>query len=492
MKRMGIYFDSSLVYPMSKPLYRPTRLYPECPFEGSAKTPDSDDNDVYDSFRQLMLISHLDEKRFGTALWNPLGEYIQPGDHVLIKPNLVMDNNPSGAGVECLYTHPSLIAAVIDYVFIALSGKGKVVLADAPVQQCDFDKLTQESGLDTMIDWYRRSGLEIELRDLRGLRSSDSRSGVRQAVVRPDAGVLVDLGDDSSFANLPNEHLERLRITNYDPRELRRHHFGNKHEYLVAKEMLDADVVINMPKPKTHRKAGVTAALKNFVGINVRKEYLPHHAVGAGEDGYDEYRKHSAMRRVSGHFLDERNRHLSFRNRFVPFVEGKVSGAFGRLGKAVTGDAYSEGSWWGNDTIWRTILDLNKIVHFADKGGTMCDTQQRKTLVISDMVVIGEGEGPLLPEAKPWGMLMLSEDPVAHDIAVARLFGTDVDYIPSIREAVGYSGRYRFSVDDPASLRCVSNYSGMDGVPVAELSEPRGKAANPSSGWAGHFIREVL
>ena len=31
-----------------------------------------------------------------------------------------MDYNPTGEGVECLYTQPSIVAAIVDYVIIAL------------------------------------------------------------------------------------------------------------------------------------------------------------------------------------------------------------------------------------------------------------------------------------------------------------------------------------------------------------------------------------
>jgi uncharacterized protein (DUF362 family) len=30
---------------------------------------------------------------------------------------------------------------------------------------------------------------------------------------------------------------------------------------------LQADVFINLPKPKTHKRAGITGAMKNLVGI---------------------------------------------------------------------------------------------------------------------------------------------------------------------------------------------------------------------------------
>jgi len=34
---------------------------------------------------------------------------------------------------------------------------------------------------------------------------------------------------------------------------------------------------------KLHRKAGITCALKNLIGINGNKEYLPHHRLGGSQ-----------------------------------------------------------------------------------------------------------------------------------------------------------------------------------------------------------------
>ena len=81
------------------------------------------------------------------------------------------------------------------------------------------------------------------------------------------------MGMESEFSSEDSGTLEKLRITNYDPAILKQHHTENKHEYYISDYLLNADCVINMPKPKSHRKAGVTIALKNLIGINVRKEF---------------------------------------------------------------------------------------------------------------------------------------------------------------------------------------------------------------------------
>ena len=40
---------------------------------------------------------------------------------------------------------------------------------------------------------------------------------------------------------------------------------------------------------KTHEKAGLTGAMKNLVGVNGHKEYLPHHMEGSFFSGGDSY-----------------------------------------------------------------------------------------------------------------------------------------------------------------------------------------------------------
>jgi len=74
-------------------------------------------------------------------------------------------------------------------------------------------------------------------------------------------------------------------------------------------------------------------------------------------------------------------------------------------------DPYFEGSWWGNDTLWRTILDLNRIARYANQTGRMHESPQRKILVLMDAVIAGEEEGPLEPRAKPCGYLIAGLDP---------------------------------------------------------------------------------
>ena len=69
---------------------------------------------------------------------------------------------------------------------------------------------------------------------------------------------------------------------------------------------LEADVIINLPKLKTHQKAGITCALKNLIGINGNKEYLPHHRIGGFELGGDCYPGSSDLKRALEFIHDRR------------------------------------------------------------------------------------------------------------------------------------------------------------------------------------------
>ena len=160
------------------------------------------------------------------------------------------------------------------------------------------------------------------------------------------------------------------------------------------------------------------------------------------------------------------------------------------LGKKVSGDAYREGSWYGNDTIWRTVLDLNKIVFFADKDGAMRDEPQRRMVVLCDMVTVGQGEGPLLPEPGEWHMLVFCDDPCVNDVAMARMMGTDPSIIPTVGNALAYAGPYAWRCAGEELPACRSNDPTLDGVRVCKLNEDVCYRVKPTTGWAACFARE--
>lgn len=116
MKKVIIIYNSDAIYPSEAP-FHPSEVYPEYPF----KEFNSNQNIVYSMVREFLRLHGFDEANYGTSQWNPLGELISPGDTVLIKPNLVKHKNKLGYDARSVFTHGSVIRAVLDYVYIALN-----------------------------------------------------------------------------------------------------------------------------------------------------------------------------------------------------------------------------------------------------------------------------------------------------------------------------------------------------------------------------------
>lgn len=482
--RVAICHRQGSQYPGKANCFRPEIMYPEfktCKFQQiSGKR-----NDVYEMVRKCLKLMGYDADHMDTEEWNPLGSIIRPRDHVVLKPNMVMhyNENPAG-GVECLYTHPSVVAAVIDYVLLALTSEdgeieGTVIVGDAPMQECDFDQLVKESGYRALIDYYANVGINIQLVDFRNVRTvTHGGIKIKQSLDR-DLGVTVYLDRVSEFEGLSIKRIKNLRITNYNPQILKKHHSENKHEYKVAAEILDADVVINMPKPKTHRKAGVTIALKNLVGMNANKEYLPHHTLGSKKQGGDAYKDPNVFLRVSDTLLDWKNYYMQDERYLTARFLQLSAGVFSRLGKCF-GERYREGSWYGNDTIWRTILDLNKIVFYADKDGNMSPQKKRRMLIVADMIVAGEKDGPVAPSPKRSGVIAIGEDPVCFDEIICSLMGIPLSFIPTIVHAREIK---QFALTDESCGRIISDDERWNNKTTEEISreDSLGFADNP--GW---------
>jgi uncharacterized protein (DUF362 family)/Pyruvate/2-oxoacid:ferredoxin oxidoreductase delta subunit len=129
---------------------------------------------------------------------------------VLIKPNLLGPARPERA----MITHPLIIKAVTEYV---LDHGGTVQISDSPAMG-SLEKVLRESGISEAL-----RGLDVACREFK-----DS--------------VMVDLGEPF-----------------------------NKVE--IARDVTEADVVINLPKLKTHSQMLLTLGVKNLFGciVGLRK-----------------------------------------------------------------------------------------------------------------------------------------------------------------------------------------------------------------------------
>lgn len=476
--RVCIIKDDKSQYPDKGSLFRPSENYPEYIFndlmiEGV--------NIVYGMVRQGLRMLGLDADNYGTPEWNPLRTYIHENDTVLIKPNLVLDSNRNGFGEECLYTHPSVAAAVIDYVYKALKGTGRIIVGDAPLQDCDFGRLIKDSGYQSLINYYLDKGVNIELRDFRNVKTREESGYYCMQEKEGDDGIVVRLDSASMFADFSEEHNKRLRITNYDPRILQQHHRTGVHEYKISQYLLDADVLINLPKPKTHRKAGITGALKNLVGINANKEYLPHHTLGSVTEGGDAYHFENKYYEMANQLLDVRNTLMKEGKKAEALETYTLYKHLKQIGAVCDSEDFWEGSWYGNDTIWRTVVDLNRIVFYANKEGKMQDKLQRRYLTVADMIISGEKEGPLEPSPKKVGVLIIGEDPLLIDQTISSIMGFDYHKIPQLSNSEVYSGKHEISTTMVPEI--VSNESEWNGKGLREIRMEHSLGFQPTAGW---------
>jgi uncharacterized protein (DUF362 family)/NAD-dependent dihydropyrimidine dehydrogenase PreA subunit len=141
-----------------------------------------------------------------------IGKFVGPGDSVLLKPNLLMPASPKDA----VLTHPAVVEAVAGMV---LDCGGKPFIADSPPVKI-FNKIAKDSGLGAVA---KKLGIPIH-----PLEESTERK----------------LGDKNIFRLLE-----------------------------VSRQALDADVVINLPKLKTHAMMTMTMCVKNMFGcvVDLRK-----------------------------------------------------------------------------------------------------------------------------------------------------------------------------------------------------------------------------
>lgn len=473
----------SISYPSTVDYFSPSEHYPEYKFDVISDSK----NNVYSLVREGFRRLNYDIEHYGSDTWNPLSSIIKPGDVVVIKPNMVKHVNAIPEyGIECVLTHPSLVRAVIDYVLIALNNSGQVIVADAPVQECDFEVMKEVSGYNSLFNFYAEHGISIPCVDLRNHKSRTKHGvNIQQEREKTNETVIVDLKGYSEFSNLPQTRYSKLRITNYNPDIMQQHHSQEKNEYAVASSILNANVIINMPKPKTHRYAGLTLSLKNMVGINTNKDYLPHHTLHSIEQGGDAYKSSNCFKRLLEYVVDLRNRSVGNKKYMLGSILTYFSYGIGILGNisSNSNDNVISGNWYGNDTIWRTILDLNRVVRYADKAGLVQSTPQRKIFNIADMIISGEKEGPLSPSPKKVGVIAMSDDAVSLDETLATMMGINKQYIPTIRNA---SAPHLLSIGNGGGV-IVSNNEKWNGRTSDELLPEDCFSFELTSGWKDYL-----
>jgi hypothetical protein len=298
--------------------------------------------------------------------------------------------------------------------------------------------------------------------------------------------------DKQSLLDPISADASRFRVSDYDPEALLSSHRQGFHRYLISGSMLESDLFINMPKMKTHQKAGVTGALKNLVGMNGAKEYLVHHRRGRPAQGGDE-------------FPEDARRLVVWQTRIRDVLQGRSPRLF-RLAQSLwrglknlsglktegtpenlAGAFYvGAGSWYGNDTVWRMIYDLNQIVrHAPPGGGVLSMTPQRDYLAILDATVAGEGNGPLQPLPVPLNRIGIARNPFVLDMAMTRLMGFDPRKVPQLKN------RALFPYAEWGNVEAESVRLQFDGEALSGIQAlPVLKSFLPPPGWKGHLEEE--
>ena len=154
-----------------------------------------------------------------------LKHIIHQGDKVLLKPNILSVSPPETA----INTHPSIVKSVIKYLkdlkalpYVA-DGSGFVSSTEDAMEASGIGQVSREEGIEAH-SFAKESFDEVEVAD--------------------------------------NEILNKIYI---------------------AKDVLNADVVISLPKLKTHVQAKYTGAVKNFFGVIPQSQRKFIHRIGTFE-----------------------------------------------------------------------------------------------------------------------------------------------------------------------------------------------------------------
>src|SRR5262245_30013337 len=327
---------------------------------------------------------------------------------IVIKPNWVLHETDPAFPINALVTDARVIEAVVEGCLKFFPDAESVLIGDCPLQWADWPWMCRQCGLETIIDRLSKSsGGKVVFRDL---RKEVFRRYVNNFLVPSDdehgdpRGYREIALDNRSHLEGISRQSEKFAVNDYSAAVTSSNHRQGYHRYLVSQSVLDADLFINVPKWKSHQKSGITCALKNLVGINGDKAYLPHFRRGAPKWGGDEYRDENRWLYFAQTTLREKfQKKSSLAYKLLKPGWELVKQARGietRLDQptAARKNFYvAGGAWYGNETIWRMIYDLNLIILNADANGKLHDKPQRQYFCVVDGLVSGEGNGPLQP-----------------------------------------------------------------------------------------------
>lgn len=348
-------------------------------------------SDVYSLVEKALMLTNPQNPE------NPLTNIISPGDTVVIKPNWC---------TQLIFpipvTHPSVVYAIAEYAIKA--GAKTVRIVEGPMTL----KRSQQYywgynfiNVHNMLDALSKKHPQVKLEFQDG--NTDQFFWVDLDKKSEFYGTYdaEDLVPDNKKDFSGNMFFDVADASGFNPKNYK------IALYAIARSYLDSDVVINVPKLKTHVYTGITIALKNLMGLNLRttSSFLSPEAVKFYQHP-ENFKKHAECksRDVPHHFslkaLDKYN---------------------------VTRKSYD------NDILWRTLADLNKIILYADRKGHIRDVRQRNYLNVVDGIFGSEKNGPICWLITKPHTIVAGVDPVKVDAACCRIMGWDPNMVPLVK-----------------------------------------------------------
>lgn len=480
-----IYNEKCNQYPSIAP-FNPPQIYPEYLWGTDVdKT-----NFIYEMVRESFISLDLDKENVNSKEWNPLKNIVKPNDTVVIKPNWVLHEHINGYNESfSTITNGSIIRPVLDYTIYALSGKGHIIICDIPVERADFHDIINKTQILDVVKIYRKmSDLKVEIMDLRNYQTYVIANGIfekRKLDGDPLGYTVIDLKNDSEFCEFDSKPQNYLTLADHSVDHFNPHsklkgktnefHYKGSHQYLISNTILNSDAVIVVPKLKTHKKAGVTLSLKNIIGIVPDKNYMPHHRAGMPPLG-DSYpicppKKYIIIRKLKRWINKSLYRVIREDQKLVANII-KIKK---KLPKRSFIIPIEWGNWYGNDTIWRTIVDLNKIVLYADKKGKLKENKKRKYLSIIDGIIGQEGDGPMSGKSIVSSSIIVGDDGIAVDAIAAQFMGFDPQKIKSISKAMKLR-KFKIGVSGLDKINVITKFKGKPKLNFL-----------PPPGWISHI-----
>lgn len=112
----------------------------------------------------------------------------------------------------------------------------------------------------------------------------------------------------------------------------------------------------------------------------------------------------------------------------IPFFGSKLAFKMRKMGTSVFGDTSTvirSGNWYGNDTTWRMVLDLNRCLLYGQPDGTLDENKKKSYYTVIDGIIGMEGQGPMQGDRVNSNVVIVGDDPVAADTVAARVMGFD-------------------------------------------------------------------